>query len=401
MSGSSAKVVIVGGGFAGLSAAGRIGERHDVVLIDAKDSFECLPNIHEIVSKRKTASQVRLSLASATKRLGQRFHQERVVGVDVESRKVACESGREYAYDALLLAPGTAGSVEAPGAAEHACTFHSAADAERVEVRLRTLLDEDRRVHVTIVGGGFTGVEVLGELLREHRNKGRLHLRIVESKRRLMGAHDKLIHRTVVELAEDQDVDVHTGARVTEVTERMVTLSTGSRYPSDLTIWTTGGRAPGWMSESGLVPDGARWSPTSAAMQSKAAPSIFIAGDAAGLPKTQRKLARVALGMGPRAGENLLRFLKGKTLRKFRDEPLPMLLTFGDLTTFMFDKEMALEDPRLAAGRELLYHSVMGQLEASTDKVDTSGIQKRFGRALRKLEPRDLIPMPGIYPPWL
>ncbi|MEM6605786.1 MAG: FAD-dependent oxidoreductase, partial [Pseudomonadota bacterium] len=68
------RVVIVGGGFAGLACANNLpAKRFDVTLVDQRSSFEFLPNIHELVSGVKTKEQLRLDLCSALGSAGHTF----------------------------------------------------------------------------------------------------------------------------------------------------------------------------------------------------------------------------------------------------------------------------------------------------------------------------------------
>ena len=98
-------VLILGGGFAGVSCAGRLSKhRFDVCLVDQKPHFEFLPNIHEILSGVKRPRDVRLNLADQMAALGHRFTQASVQSIAPEGNRVTLDDGPALHYDFLVVA---------------------------------------------------------------------------------------------------------------------------------------------------------------------------------------------------------------------------------------------------------------------------------------------------------
>ena len=86
------RIVVLGGGFAGLSAALQLDpERHRVTLVDRRRWFEFLPNIHELLSGVKTPELLRLPLDRNLERAGHRFVRGTVTGIDTGARSVTLE----------------------------------------------------------------------------------------------------------------------------------------------------------------------------------------------------------------------------------------------------------------------------------------------------------------------
>ena len=167
MSPSKPRVVIIGGNFAGLVAASRLSCDHDVTVIDARADFEWTPNIHEILSGVKSRDGVVLPRAECVGRYGHTFMQDVVTGIDPGSNTVSTGSGLVLPYDACVVAAGsqrTTFGIE--GAAEHALGLQLVDDAVRIASRLDKLAERQRRASVVIVGGGVSGIEALGEILR-------------------------------------------------------------------------------------------------------------------------------------------------------------------------------------------------------------------------------------------
>ncbi|MDH3550555.1 MAG: FAD-dependent oxidoreductase, partial [Gammaproteobacteria bacterium] len=181
MAPSRSRVVIVGGNFAGLVAASRLSSDHDVTVVDARAEFEWTPNIHELLSGVKNREGVVLPRAECVNRYGHTFVQDLVTGIDRDSSSVTTESGLALPYDACLIAAGsvrTTFGVE--GADKYALGLRSVGDAVRIAGRLDKLAARKRRASVVIVGGGVTGVEVVGEILRRREQGDEFNIHIVE-----------------------------------------------------------------------------------------------------------------------------------------------------------------------------------------------------------------------------
>jgi NADH:ubiquinone reductase (non-electrogenic) len=381
------RIVIIGGGFAGLSAAARIEDRHRVTLVDAGSHFEYTPGIHELVSRRKRPSELKISLSKAADELGQAFVNGRVVGLDRDQRRVLLADAEPLEYDALIVACGAAPSAMPAGAADHALPFARIDDALALRRRIKTLT---RGSFVTVLGGGDTGVEVLGELLRGFR-RGDLRLRIVEASERLMPRARRALGRRLATLAERRDVEVVLGQRVRQVAAGHIELESGVYLPSALTVLALGRRPPAWLTEAGLMPPSAPGARTFDDLVSVVDPNVLIAGDAARPPDAPDRLARVALEMGHRAGANLCRRFSGRQPRAWSFEREPTLLAFGGIAAFLVGEDGYLEDRRFEDGKDLVWEAAMAALELQAGHRPVHRATRRAlgqGRRLGSRPPR-------------
>ena len=175
-------VVIVGGGFAGTELARRL-KRHDdrfrVTLVSEQNYTTFSPMLPEVVSTSVLPGQVIAPLREMLPR-GQDFVMGQVADVDTESKRIvlepgACGTTHDIGYDHLVLAVGARARLDlVPGLEEHAIPLKLVGDAmdlrnaviARMEEAEHVSDPEKRRrlVSFVVVGGGFSGVEVAGEI---------------------------------------------------------------------------------------------------------------------------------------------------------------------------------------------------------------------------------------------
>ena len=373
------RVVIVGANFAGLAAAQHLGRDLDVTVIDRSPWFEWLPNVHELLSGVKRAADLRLPRARLVRRAGHRFVRGEVVRVDAPAGVVVTANGRRYPFDTCVVAVGGVDETfGVPGVDRNAVTFKGVDDCAAIGRRLAALGRGREARSVVIVGGGFEGIEALGEILRRYGNRPGFAVSLVEAGPRLMPNSPPLIDRAVRRHCARHDVRLLTGTRVTKVTPTRVYVDAGRSLRSDLTIWTGGARAPALLSDSGLAAGEGRWAPVTQSLQSKRHRNVFVIGDAAALPRPLGKQAYYALQMGICAAGNVERALAGRPLRDFRPTPKGMLVAFGALDTFLIAGRSVLASPALAAAKEAVFQVTMAQL----DPAPGAGALRAAGRRL-------------------
>lgn len=376
------RIVILGGGFAGLAAALELGDGVRATLVDARPSFEFLPNIHELVSGVKRPEVLRLPLDRIVRRAGHRFVRDTVTAIDTNERRVELERRVALSYDVLIVALGGVNATHGvPGVEEHALAFKSVDDCDRIGRRLARLARAARPQDVVIVGGGLEGVEALGEILRAHGKRGSFRIHLVEGRERLLPEAPADLDRFVRDLTPSRGVELLTGAKVERVEADAVVLEDGLRIASKATIWTGGPIAPPLLAHAGLAKREGAWAPVAATLQSTEHANVFIAGDCAALPKPIAKQAYHALDMGRFAAQAALRWLAGETLREFVPAEKPALVSFGDRSCFMVAGGRVLAAPALAVAKEGLFELVMAQLDRRTPWAAAGGAAFRLREA--------------------
>lgn len=358
------RIAIVGANFAGLRAAQALGNEYDVTVFDPAPWFEWLPNIHELLSGAKRPADLRLSRKRLVEKAGHRFVRDAVVGIDARRGQLATSRGSAHDFDACIVAVGGVNETfGVRGADRHALPLKSVDDGEAVRRRLASLAKGRAPRSVVIVGGGFTGVEVLGEILRRYRTRKGLTIHVVDAAARLMAGTSPRIDAAVRAHCATFDVQIHTGSPVAAVTPAGVRLQSGRRLRSDLTLWTGGGSAPPLLRAAGLAAKPRQWAPVDASLRSRRFRNVFVIGDAAGLPHPVAKQAFYALEMGECAAGNVQRMLAGRKLKSFSPSRTPLLVAFGDLDTFLVTGRSVISNSTLAAAKEAVYQITMAQID--------------------------------------
>jgi NADH dehydrogenase len=268
----SARVVVIGGGYAGTFAANRLRMRADVdvTLVNPRPRFVERIRLHQLVAGTGTATVgystllgdgVRLVVDSATR-------------IDAAAREVRLASGDALAYDYAVYAVGSTGADPAavPGAAEH---VHHVTELEQAH-RLRGAIEElDPYAPVTVVGAGLTGIETAAELAEQGRTVRLLCGGTVAPS--LSGPG----RRSIAGWLARNGVEVVESAVVVEVRPDSVVLGDGAVLASAVTVWTAGFGVPELAGRSGLHTDTLGRLLTDETLTSVDDDRIVAAGDAA------------------------------------------------------------------------------------------------------------------------
>jgi NADH dehydrogenase len=357
------RIIVIGANFAGLSAASKLSKCHDVTIIDAKRDFQWTPNIHEILSDVKKETSLNLNLATIITRLGHHFINQTVSSIDGALQTVTLDDKQILNYDVLLIASGHSRSnYGIKGASKYAHGFRSADNVIQIHHDIEAVLNSNKHlININIVGGGFTGVEVLGELLRKYASTKQLHFNVIDNASRLVQALPERLSDDVISQCKNYQVSFHFNKKITEVKKSSIHFDDNKSIDSDVTIWSAGTKLPEYL-------DGINTQATSNGLavnrflQTKEFSSIFVAGDSATLPNALPKQASIALDMGVHAAININRFCAKKSLKPFKVSVKPVLLSLGDINTYFIQGKLVLASPLLAAGKEAVYQFYMARL---------------------------------------
>ncbi|MGH7967683.1 MAG: NAD(P)/FAD-dependent oxidoreductase [Limisphaerales bacterium] len=263
------KIVIVGGGFAGLSAAMHfdktLARRADieVTLISRENFILFTPMLHEVVGGDLFPGDIVNPLRRILHHV--RFVEAEVLSIDLDTRQILCTAGLakfelDFEFDHLLLALGSETNFFGlPGVGDWAVTLKGLTDAVLLRNHLIALLEEaslqkdetERRRLLTFVtaGGGFSGVEITGALNDFVRDSLRHYPDLSEDLVRVIVVQPGpfLLPELGEELGSyaerklrERKVEVIKGARVASYDGSVVVLNDGTSIPTETLIWTAG-----------------------------------------------------------------------------------------------------------------------------------------------------------------
>ncbi|AVH99289.1 oxidoreductase [Streptomyces cinereoruber] len=273
------RILVLGAGYAGASAAGRLAKRlHrddvEITLVDAEEDFVERVRNHQLAVGQELEHRPFDAMFEGS---GVRLKFAKVTAVEADRRSVRVESAtgvEELAYDTLLYALGSRWNDHGvQGAVEYAHEISSRAGALRLRSRLESLAPGGR---VLVVGGGLTGVEAVTEIAESRPD---LDVALVARG----GLGDWLSRKGAAHVRKVFDklgITTHEHTAVTAVEADRVVTADGKTIASDATVWTTGfathpiAEAGGLrVAENGqIVVDGM--------MRSVSHPEIYVGGDA-------------------------------------------------------------------------------------------------------------------------
>jgi NADH dehydrogenase len=358
--GRERRILVVGAGFAGLYAA--MGMRdlvrngHRVTVVNPENFMQYQPFLPEVASGTIDPRAVVVPLRGVLR------HCEIVVGevdrVDHASRQATLRSidGKEHevAYDVLVLTPGSTSRVlPIPGLAEHGIGFKTVQEAIHLRNRVLSRLDvaastddpERRRAALTFVfvGGGYAGVEALGELEDLARDAIATYssLRPDEMRWLLIDAAPRILPELGDELADyarerlvERSIEVAVETLLESYERGVVALSDGRAFAADTLVWTAGVRASSLASRSGLPVDGSGRVATDEYLRVAGVEDAWAAGDAAAVPdRTTGGLmpptAQHGMRQGRRLARNLTAWLEGGRLEPFVHRNIGAVCSLG------------------------------------------------------------------------
>ena len=342
-------VVIIGAGFAGLSAVGHLRKAGFRVTVIDKNLYSTFqPLLYQVATGGLNPGDVAYPVGGFTARRDARYIRGELTAIDQAARVVRLEGGREIGYDYLILATGvSANYFGVQGAAENTYGLYSRADAIVLRDHIMNGFewlsadpDGQREFAVTVVGGGATGVELAGTL-GELRNDvlratfpdvdpERLHIRLVEmAPGLLMPFHEKLREYTRRQLA-DRGVDIRLNTTIREVTPDQVLLADGTALRSDLTVWAAGVAAPQAVGAWGLPQGKGGRLLVGSDLRVTGTDRIFATGDIAlDQENPSPQLAQPALQEGKHAAAQIIRLVRGEPTEPFHYHDKGTMATIG------------------------------------------------------------------------
>ncbi|MGX7679123.1 NAD(P)/FAD-dependent oxidoreductase [Jatrophihabitans sp. DSM 45814] len=309
----SARIVIVGAGFAGYYAARTllklVGRTAEIVLINPTDYFLYLPLLPEVAAGVLEPRRICVSLPQRLP--GVRLVLGKVDAIDLERESVSWTDPEgvrdEMDYDRLILAAGSVNKLlPVPGVSEHAHGFRGIAEAlylrdhitRQIELAATTRDSEERDARCTfvVVGAGYTGTEVAaqGQLFTARLARRvpalrhqRMRWMILDIAPRLLPELDPRLSVTAERVLRKRGVEVRTEQSIERAVSNSARLTNGEEVPNRSLIWCVGVRPDPLVAGMRLETQRGRLV-VDEFLSVPRYPNVFACGDCAAVPDLTR-----------------------------------------------------------------------------------------------------------------
>jgi NADH dehydrogenase len=359
------RIVILGGGFAGLHAAIHLDEtltrdpNIEITLVNRENFFLFTPMLHEVAASDLDLTNIVNPIRKLLKRV--KFFAGEVEGIDVERKSVTVSHGfdhhhHELPYSHLVIGLGSITNFfNLPGLAEKALTMKSLGDAIHLRNRLISLLEEadtecsdDIRgplLTFVVAGGGFAGVETIAGINDFVREAVHFYSNLREDMLRIVLVHPgdvilpelgPKLGRYAQQKLSERGVEILANTRVTGVSEHGIHLSSGEMIKTEALIWTAGTSPNPVLMSLPCMKERGRLV-VNEMLQVPGHSGLWALGDCAVVPDPETgrphpPTAQHALRQGKTLAKNLIATVQNVPLRPFSFKTIGQLAAIGRRT---------------------------------------------------------------------
>jgi NADH dehydrogenase len=342
------KVVILGAGFGGLTAAKALAKDADVTVVDRHNFQTFLPLLYQVATAGLAADHVAHPVRGALRKSGVKFRMGSPISVDHKNKTVKLDSSETLEFDHLVVALGSAtADFGVKGVMEHALGMKSVHEAIgiRAEVMRRfedlCRFEDQTRLSLSVVGGGPTGVEMAGALAElkkgplnndEANAAKHIDIYLIEAGPRILPAFSEKLSARAKRDLEKLGVKVLLNTAVQEVKPRQILIKNADPVPSEVTIWAAGVKGEPTGALLNLPLEGTRIS-VAQNLQVSHYPNIWAIGDISGAKGADGRflpmVAPVAMQQGRWVAKQIMRASRGQVLQDFKYLDKGSMATIG------------------------------------------------------------------------
>lgn len=337
---SKPKIIILGAGYGGIITTKRLekllkaGEA-DVTIVNKHDYHYITTQLHKTGVGTASDRQIAMSIPELINSSKTHFKKGAVSSIDIQNQEVFLEGGDSLEYDYLLVALGfEVATFGVPGVKENAFeirSFRSAKILHHQIVKQLTRYKEDQdpsRLSFVVAGGGFTGVEMLGELadgLPELCQKydvpfEKVKIYAVEAAPTVLPFFPEQSIQYTTEVLKKRNIELYTSIKLVACTPEKIILENGIEIPTRTVIWSCGVKANSVLQKCGfpLVKGKVH---VDSYLRVENMKNVFSIGDCSIFMKNEKSslppTAQVALQEADVCAKNIVATLRGESLQPF------------------------------------------------------------------------------------
>jgi NADH dehydrogenase len=350
------RVLILGGGFAGVGAAQKLEHADaDVVLVDRHEYHTFQPLLYQLATGLLEVTAVGHSLRDLVGHHDNTtIHRGTVSSVDLAAREARFEDLPPMTYDYLVLGVGAeVNFFGTEGAAEHAFPMYTLPDAVRLKDHIlerweaadkQPALVDEGALNVVVVGGGPTGIESAGALAELYRSdfakdypavpQEKVRIVLVEAGPELFPMFKPVIRTYAEKALRERTVELILGDAVKSITPTRVTLRSGTELAAHTLVWGAGLQGNELVQSLGLELARGNRIPVGPDLAVADHPDVYAIGDIAAITDAKTgqvlpQLGSVALQSGEHAGKSIARRIEGKEPKPFKYRDKGTMATIG------------------------------------------------------------------------
>ncbi|WP_049786622.1 FAD-dependent oxidoreductase [Evansella cellulosilytica] len=350
-------IVIIGAGYAGVAAAKKLAKKYkkddsvSITLIDRHSYHTMMTELHEVAAHRVEPDAIQFDLRRLFNRTKVKLVTDNVTKVDHESKTVKTTHG-EFSYDYLILGMGgEPNDFGTPGVGEHGFTLWSWEDAVKLREHIEKTVQKAAQVHdeatrramltFTVCGSGFTGIEMVGELIEwkdrlAKQNKldvEDITLQVIEAAPTILNMLDRKDADKAEKYLVKKGVEILKSSPIVEVKADSILLKTGQVIPTHTLIWTAGVKANSDTEDYGMSTGRAGRLNVNAYMEAEGLENVYVVGDLAyyeeepGKPIPQ--IVEAAEQTAHTAADNIIADMKGTEKKEYKGKYHGVMVSIG------------------------------------------------------------------------
>lgn len=345
------RIVVVGGGAAGLELVTRLGRRfarrseHEVILVEPTSHHYWKPRLHEIAAGTFDDELDAVSYLQHAYCNQYQYVQAAMSGLNRDKKQLELRNLdgdiSTLDYDYLVIAVGAVSNdFKTEGVSEHCLFLDSAEQAQQAWDQINPLLRSQGKQHISIVGAGATGVELAAELAKvsekvgRYRHDAKLHITLIEASQRVLPVGPECMSAKVHQALIKNGVEVRMDTRVKRAEQGKLITDSGEVITADLQLWAAGIKCAPWLAElDGLEANRLNQLKVYSTLRTTRDHAVFVIGDSAECPQPDGSFvpprAQAANQAAMHLARQFKRLLKGKAIKPFIFHDGGMVIAVG------------------------------------------------------------------------